>query len=216
MSERAERILGAAGRLLLRFGAGKTTIDDIAREAAVSKGSVYLEFRSKRELFEALVRWEFRAYLTAVRSRVDDDPEGGRLSRIHWHAIDELLARPLMRALYTRDADVLGGMLRRHGAPRYAPRLVLGREFVEHMQRAGLVRPGIDAKALGETMAVLSVGLVAAAPVLGGDSPSPASMDMFAAMLTEYAEAPAGPGAVAAGKQAFADLCRELDEQVAR
>ncbi len=49
-SERAELILAAADRLLARYGYRKMTIDDVAREAGIGKGTVYLHFRSKEEL----------------------------------------------------------------------------------------------------------------------------------------------------------------------
>lgn len=45
-----DRILDAAERLLGRFGYRKMTIDDIAAEAGIGKGTVYLSFPSKEEL----------------------------------------------------------------------------------------------------------------------------------------------------------------------
>jgi len=45
-----EAILDAVGRLLKRYGYGKMTVDDIAREAAVGKGTIYLYFPSKKEM----------------------------------------------------------------------------------------------------------------------------------------------------------------------
>ncbi|MEM6732837.1 MAG: helix-turn-helix domain-containing protein, partial [Myxococcota bacterium] len=44
---RREHILKAASRLLQRDGYKRTTVADVAREAEVSVGSVYLEFDSK-------------------------------------------------------------------------------------------------------------------------------------------------------------------------
>jgi len=43
----ADRILDATERLLSRFGYHKTTVDDIAREAGVSKRTIYLHFPGK-------------------------------------------------------------------------------------------------------------------------------------------------------------------------
>ncbi len=37
-------------RLLARYGYGKTTVDDLAREAGIGKGTVYLHFTSKEEV----------------------------------------------------------------------------------------------------------------------------------------------------------------------
>lgn len=47
---REELILDAADRLLARYGYKKMTIDDLAREAGIGKGTVYLHFRSKQEV----------------------------------------------------------------------------------------------------------------------------------------------------------------------
>ena len=44
------RILDAADRLLARYGFRKMTVDDIAREAGIGKGTVYLSFPSKEEV----------------------------------------------------------------------------------------------------------------------------------------------------------------------
>lgn len=53
-----EDILAAAERLFRHFGYRKTTVADIARSAGVAKGSVYLHFTSKEEIFLAIVRAE--------------------------------------------------------------------------------------------------------------------------------------------------------------
>ena len=45
-----DAILDAAERLLARYGYKKTTIDDLAREAGIGKGTVYLHFPSKDEV----------------------------------------------------------------------------------------------------------------------------------------------------------------------
>ena len=51
---RREEILRAADRLLRLHGAAKTTMADLAREAGIAVGSVYLEFSSKEAIVEAL------------------------------------------------------------------------------------------------------------------------------------------------------------------
>ena len=45
-----DRILDAAERLLARFGYRKMTVEDIATEAGIGKGTVYLSFPSKEEV----------------------------------------------------------------------------------------------------------------------------------------------------------------------
>ncbi|MCA1629021.1 MAG: TetR/AcrR family transcriptional regulator [Acidobacteria bacterium] len=45
-----DAILDATDRLLARYGYRKMTIEDIAREVGIGKGSVYLHFASKEEI----------------------------------------------------------------------------------------------------------------------------------------------------------------------
>src|SRR4051794_23033402 len=47
--EHRERILDAAERLLGRYGYRKMTVDDLASEAGIGKGTVYLSFPSEEE-----------------------------------------------------------------------------------------------------------------------------------------------------------------------
>jgi len=52
--EKREAILAAALMLFGHYGYRRTSIDDIAQEARVAKGTVYLYFKSKEEIFRAL------------------------------------------------------------------------------------------------------------------------------------------------------------------
>jgi len=45
-----EAILDATDRLLAQYGYKKMTIDDLAREVGIGKGSIYLHFASKEEI----------------------------------------------------------------------------------------------------------------------------------------------------------------------
>lgn len=44
---REKRILQATARLLMRYGYDKMTMSDIATEAGISKGAIYLHYTSK-------------------------------------------------------------------------------------------------------------------------------------------------------------------------
>jgi len=65
---RRSLILDVAERLLRHYGPQKTTIADVAREAGVGVGSVYLEFPSKDVLVEEISRARHQAVLGAMRA----------------------------------------------------------------------------------------------------------------------------------------------------
>ncbi|HEY3233833.1 MAG TPA: TetR/AcrR family transcriptional regulator [Polyangiaceae bacterium] len=70
VSETARRssILGAAEKLFGHYGHAKTTIGDIAREAGIGVGSVYLEFNSKDDILAELATGVEERVLRAMRA----------------------------------------------------------------------------------------------------------------------------------------------------
>ncbi len=55
LNDKEIRILEAAGLLFARYGLKKTSIDEIAQQAGLGKGTIYLYFKSKEELFAKIV-----------------------------------------------------------------------------------------------------------------------------------------------------------------
>ena len=56
--ERQEQILTAAAKCFAVKGYHRTTMDDIVREARLSKGGIYWYFKSKQEIFRSLLdKW---------------------------------------------------------------------------------------------------------------------------------------------------------------
>jgi AcrR family transcriptional regulator len=54
--ERRARILEGATKVFLSYGFNRTTMDDIARAAEMSRPALYLFFRNKAEIYRALAR----------------------------------------------------------------------------------------------------------------------------------------------------------------
>ncbi|WP_322759900.1 helix-turn-helix domain-containing protein [Frankia sp. Cr2] len=69
--ERVEQILDAAYACFTRHGVKRTTMDDIAREAGMSRGAVYQYVHNKEDAFRRLAERLFDA--TLARARVDVD-----------------------------------------------------------------------------------------------------------------------------------------------
>ena len=61
-----ERLLAAATDLFGRYGYRKTSVDEVARNAGVAKGTVYLYYRNKAELLYHVLAQEKRAHLNRL------------------------------------------------------------------------------------------------------------------------------------------------------
>jgi AcrR family transcriptional regulator len=66
-----ERLLEAAYRCVARYGIAKTTVDDIAREAKVSRPTVYRQFPGGKDvILREVVAWESGRFFGAVTRAV--------------------------------------------------------------------------------------------------------------------------------------------------
>lgn len=72
MTETEEKILAAAIRTFLRYGARKTSMNDIAKAAGVSRQTLYDLFGGKEELIRASTRLITDQKLAMVRERLSD------------------------------------------------------------------------------------------------------------------------------------------------
>jgi AcrR family transcriptional regulator len=90
------RVLDAADRLLARYGYRKMTVEDIAAEAGIGKGSVYLAFASKEEV--ALSCIDRMAERLLAELRAAGERPGPRLERLR----DMLVLRVMGRVDYAR------------------------------------------------------------------------------------------------------------------
>ncbi len=72
--EYRKKIIIIAGQIFSRYGFKKTTMEEIARALRMGKSSVYYYFRSKEEIFEAVVLYEaniLRSELTTAIKSVE-------------------------------------------------------------------------------------------------------------------------------------------------
>lgn len=106
--ERANRILDAAHELILRYGYKKTTIDDIARQAGVAKGTIYLHWKTREDLFIDLIVREKLTMAEKIQQEMLADPEGFSLYTMVKYSLLASSRHPLLKALMLQDKDTLG------------------------------------------------------------------------------------------------------------
>jgi len=94
--ERRGQMLDAALRVFARRGYHATSVSDIVQEAAVARGTFYLYFRSKHELFAALVDGLMAEMMGTIR-RVDLSPDAPAPLVQLEHNVVALLSLPQAR-----------------------------------------------------------------------------------------------------------------------
>jgi AcrR family transcriptional regulator len=72
-----EQLVQAARQVFVRFGYKKTALDDIAREARKGKSTIYYYFKSKDDIFKAVIdaEAEIRAKTIDDQISIIDDPQ---------------------------------------------------------------------------------------------------------------------------------------------
>ncbi len=165
--ERAERILDAAAELVIRWGYSKTTIDDIARKAGVAKGTIYLHWKTREDLFQALMERDELLLLDDIKQLVATDPEAGTLHSMMRNTMLATMKRPLMKALFLSDTDLLGQWARRESSGAiYEQRMAEYQKYFESLRNRGLVRTDIPAMKQSYMISAIVTGFLVVGPLM--------------------------------------------------
>ncbi|MFI6304686.1 TetR/AcrR family transcriptional regulator [Amycolatopsis thailandensis] len=137
---RADRILDAAGVLLSRLGYRKVTIEDIASQAGIGKGTIYLHWPTKETLFHALLLRESLRAAANLLDRLEKDPAEVVPHRFQRAAFLFTQRNPLLGALITGNTELMG-RLKRH--PLQDQDAVVTERYLKTMTDRGLLRDDI-------------------------------------------------------------------------
>ncbi len=163
--ERADRILDAAAELILRWGYKKTTIDDIAKQARVAKGTIYLHWKTREDLFMALSIREDLKYAEDLKQRIASDPEGLTLRGFVKHTTLALIKNPLMKALFLNDTEMLGELASREfRSTTYPQRIENYKQFLMFLRNHGLVSTDIGIREQTYILSAVWIGFLLADP----------------------------------------------------
>jgi TetR/AcrR family acrAB operon transcriptional repressor len=207
------QILQAASRLITHYGFDKTTMEEIAKEAGVSKGALYLVWSSKEALLDALVMFEMKRLLLDFQNRMTQDPQGGQIANLYKHALFALQDNPLVKALYTQDSRVLGDFVKRQDSNRYTRRILLSETAIRQMQEAGLIRKDVRPEVITYLLSVIALGFIHIGEILP-PSAQPPLVEIGQALTDIVQRGFAGPGDDSmVGKQAIGQLNEFILEQ---
>ena len=159
---RRDELVGAAAKVFTRYGFRKTSMDDVARAAQLSRQGVYFYFSTKEELFRAVVGYLAEVTLEAARTALAREDLGldvrllGAFEAMSTRALGECdpanvqelfasaaeLAREVVQALDDQIVSALAAALARQGKPRSG---IAPRALAEHLYAAsyGLKHRGL-------------------------------------------------------------------------
>jgi AcrR family transcriptional regulator len=158
-NERQQQILDAAAAVIIRVGYDKATMSDIAEEAGASRRTIYLYFKGKEELFEALLYREYMQYAQTWLEHIEADPRGGTFGGFYRALFQSVNSRPLIAAMLRRDRRVIGNYLRkRDNLFAQMESGVNTREVFQALQAVGAIRQDIDAAVILHIVEMLSYG----------------------------------------------------------
>jgi AcrR family transcriptional regulator len=83
-AERRSLIMGCAKKLILEYGVEKVSMEDIAKQAELSKGTLYLYFSGKDELFSEICEESAVRFSEYVQSRLEGGISGLEALKRYW------------------------------------------------------------------------------------------------------------------------------------
>ncbi|MGP3961083.1 TetR/AcrR family transcriptional regulator [Nonomuraea sp. 3N208] len=167
-AERAARILDVAADLLLRHGYRRVTMDDVAAGAGIGKGTVYLHWKTREQLFSAVFAREVLAAMDELRQAVQQDPRAcllHRFARVYFLAIAN---RPLLRGFLLDDPEVLGKLTSSPDTARDERHGTMARAYLRLLAEHGLLRDDMQVDEIGYAYQATFEGFLRAE----GDAPA--------------------------------------------
>jgi len=156
---RADRILDSAAELLLRWGYKRVTIDDVAAQAGIGKGTVYLHYRTREELFFSVIMREQAAATDELIEAVRRDPREALLHRLIRLKYLSAMRRPILRAVIAADPEILGRLVDAAKGSDLGKLLgLVSFEYFQIMIEHSLIKPGISVPELIYGVGAITIG----------------------------------------------------------
>lgn len=159
-----ESVLDAASDIIQNDGYAAVTLQSIALRAGASVEEVESLFPTANDAMVAMLNREFHGMYRLILQNIERDPRGGLLSRMYTYILSAVYERPLAKTLFVIDREALSSIMRNSSSYAYRPSVGVRSELIEALQRAGMVRPDVDARQVSSILSATSAGLALTAP----------------------------------------------------
>jgi TetR/AcrR family fatty acid metabolism transcriptional regulator len=153
VSDKREAILRAAITVFARCGYFNSKVADIAREAGVADGTVYLYFKSKEDILHSIFDRSVDEALGAAKERVEQlsDPREKLRQIAHMH-LERLGADRDLAVVFQVELRGSTKFMEEFSAAGFAEYLSLIRTTFEEGQRAGMFRADLNARVVAKVL----------------------------------------------------------------
>src|ERR687891_1386191 len=151
--DKREAILRAAISVFAHSGYFNSKVADIAREAGVADGTVYLYFKSKEEILRSIFERNTSDAVRAGReelAKIEDPRE--KLRRIARRHLERLGADRDLAVVFQVELRGTTKFMEEFSAAGFAEYLALIRSTFEEGQRAGLFRADLNARVVAKVL----------------------------------------------------------------
>jgi len=153
VADKREAILRAATRVFARNGYFNSKVADIASDAGVADGTVYLYFKSKEEILHSIFDRSVGDAITEGRRQLEsiNDPRE-KLRRIAHLHLERLGADRDLAVVFQVELRSSTKFMQEFSAAGFAEYLGLIRSAFEEGQRAGVFREELNAKIVSKIL----------------------------------------------------------------
>lgn len=192
------RVLDAAFACVARYGFAKVTVEDIAREAELSRATIYRHFPGgKDEVLGAMVAMEMDEFFARMAATVADAPDFTALLEAAFaFAHREIAAHAVLQSVLATEPDrLLPYMTVEQGRILDAVIAYL-RPLLAAEAAAGRVRPGVDIDAAAAYVAGMGLSVMATPGRVDLTDPTAVRElvrhELLAGIMLEVPDAPSG------------------------
>jgi TetR/AcrR family fatty acid metabolism transcriptional regulator len=153
ITDKREAILRAATSIFAHNGYFNSKVADIAREAGVADGTVYLYFKSKEDILHSIFDRSVEEALEAARKQIErvSDPRE-KLRQIASLHLERLSADRDLAVVFQVELRGSTKFMEEFSAAGFAEYLALIRSTFEEGQRAGIFRADLKANVVAKIL----------------------------------------------------------------
>lgn len=153
VADKRKAILRAAIRIFAHNGYFNSKVADIASEAGVADGTVYLYFKSKEDILHSIFDRSMEEAIADGRRRMENIPDPReRLRTIAHMHLDRLGANRDLAVVFQVELRGSTKFMEEFSAAGFAEYLKLIRSTFEDGQRAGVFRAELNAKVVAKIL----------------------------------------------------------------